>query len=198
LLLLLRQDAAQTGPPVAWRAGGGKPEGWRARCAPVRCAHMDVRSANPAARSRTRRAGCPESAPPGVCFFGYFLCTSKESDPLARRASGSFALPKAGSTWIPAFAGMTPGKSQNHPHPLPLKGRAKATARSSSAAPFVLLHVNRDLLRHDRRVELHVRGVGEIELQGVVAGFEVDRVLGLALAVMLVRRIVGNRRVEGR
>ena len=77
-----------------WRGEGAKerPEGWRAGCAPVRCAHRDVRSANPVARSRTRRAGCPESAPPGVCFFGYFLCTSKESDPLARRASGSLAL----------------------------------------------------------------------------------------------------------
>jgi hypothetical protein len=84
-----------------------KPEGARAGCARVRCAHMDVRSANPAARSRTRRAGCPESAPPGVCFFGYFLCTSKESNPLARRASGSIALQDARSTWIPACAGMT-------------------------------------------------------------------------------------------
>ena len=36
--------------------------------------------------------GCPETATPGVCFFGYFLCTSKESGPLARRASGSSAL----------------------------------------------------------------------------------------------------------
>src|SRR6188768_847492 len=69
-----------------------KPEGWRAGCAPVRCMHMDVHSANPGERSRSRRAGCPETAPPGVCFFGYFLCTSKESDPLARRASGSLAL----------------------------------------------------------------------------------------------------------
>ena len=28
------------------------------------------------ARSRTRRAGCPEGAPSGVCFFGYFRCAS--------------------------------------------------------------------------------------------------------------------------
>ena len=77
-----------------WRGEGAqeKPEGWRAGCAPVRCMHMDVHSANPVAHSRTRRAGCPESAPPGVCFFGYFLCTSKESNPLAQRASGSSAL----------------------------------------------------------------------------------------------------------
>jgi len=77
-----------------WRGEGAeeKPEGWRARCAPVRCMYMDVHSANPGAASRSRRAGCPETAPPGVCFFGYFLCTSKESNPLARRASGSLAL----------------------------------------------------------------------------------------------------------
>ena len=93
-LLLLRQDAAQTGPLWRGERAEEKPAGWRAGCAPVRCMHMDVHSANPVARSRSRRAGCPETAPPGVCFFGYFLCTSKESDPLARRASGSLALRK--------------------------------------------------------------------------------------------------------
>jgi len=47
LPLLLRQDAAQTGPPVARRACGGRsPQGWRAGCAPVCCQHMDVLSAN--------------------------------------------------------------------------------------------------------------------------------------------------------
>ena len=69
-----------------------QPEGARAGCARVRCMYMDVHSANPGAHLRTRRAGCPEGAPPGVCFFGDFLCTSKESYPLTRRASGSTAL----------------------------------------------------------------------------------------------------------
>src|SRR6185503_14787011 len=46
-----------------------KPEGARAGSARGRCAHTDVRSAPPGTRARTRRAGCPESAPPGVCFF---------------------------------------------------------------------------------------------------------------------------------
>ena len=91
-----------------WRGEGAqeKPEGWRAGCAPVRCAHMDVRSTDPGAASRSRRAGCPKTASPGVCFFGYFLCTSKESDPLA---AGEWKLctSKARSTWIPACAGMT-------------------------------------------------------------------------------------------
>src|SRR4029079_5252690 len=35
--------------------------------------------------------GCPETATPGVCFFGY-----KESGPLARRASGRSALAENG------------------------------------------------------------------------------------------------------
>ena len=104
LLRLLRQEAAELGPHEARRMRGG-----RARCAPVRCMYTDVHSANPGAQSRTRRAGCPEGAPPGVCFFAYFLCTSKESKPLARRASGSSALrsKKEQRRWIPAWAGMT-------------------------------------------------------------------------------------------
>src|SRR6478735_1808853 len=53
--------------------------------------YMDVHPANPGAPSRSRKAGCLETAPPGVCFFGYLLCTSKEGNPLARRASGSSA-----------------------------------------------------------------------------------------------------------
>ena len=68
------------------------PEGACAGCARVRCVHTDVHSANPVACSRTRRAGCPEGAPSGVCFFGCFLCTSKESNPLGHRPSGSSAL----------------------------------------------------------------------------------------------------------
>ena len=72
-----------------------KPEGARARCARVRCAHMDVRSANPVARSRTWRAGCPEGALLGVCFFRLpFFAQAKKGDSLARRASESFALQK--------------------------------------------------------------------------------------------------------
>ena len=44
-------------------------EGGRARCAPVRCMHTDVHSANPAAASRTRSTGmCGERAT-GVCFL---------------------------------------------------------------------------------------------------------------------------------
>jgi hypothetical protein len=110
-----------------------KPEGARARCARGRCAHMDVRSATPGTRSRTWRAGCPEGALLGVCFFRLpFFAQAlrrrsganseagreaaegrmpgvKKGDSLARRASESFAL--QGTTiarsWIPAFAGMT-------------------------------------------------------------------------------------------
>ena len=105
----------------------GKPEGWRARCAPVRCMHMDVHSANPGTRSRTRRAGCPESALLGVCFFRLpFFAQAKKGDSLARRASESFALQRARS-WIPAFAGMT---SNNKP----LNARESARRRSQATA----------------------------------------------------------------
>ncbi len=48
-----------------------KSAGGRTRCAPVRRMYTDVHPAIPVARSRTRRAGCLESASPGVCFFGY-------------------------------------------------------------------------------------------------------------------------------
>src|SRR6478609_7546635 len=73
-----------------------KPEGSRAGSARGRCAHMDVRSATPGSRSRTRRAGCPESALLGVCFFRLpFFAQAKKGDSLARRASESPALQEA-------------------------------------------------------------------------------------------------------
>jgi len=66
------QERAAVGAPVVRRGCGGKLEEWRARCAPVRCMYMDVHSTNPVAPSRTRRAGCPESAPPGCVSIGDF------------------------------------------------------------------------------------------------------------------------------
>jgi len=42
--------------------------------------------------ARTLRAGARRAQCSGVCFFDDFLCTSEESYPLARRASGSLAL----------------------------------------------------------------------------------------------------------
>src|SRR6185369_17046704 len=105
--VLLRQDPAEMGPLWRGERVEEKPEGWRAGCAPVRCMHTDVHSANPGARSRTWRAGCPEGALRGVCFFRLpFFAQAKKGDSLARRASESFALQRARS-WIPAFAGMT-------------------------------------------------------------------------------------------
>jgi hypothetical protein len=99
-----------------WRGEGAKEKsaGGRTRCAPVRCMYTDVHPANPVAPSRSRKAGCLETATPGVCSLVTFLCTrtapqerreqrswrqrregqdarSQESNPLARRASGSFA-----------------------------------------------------------------------------------------------------------
>jgi hypothetical protein len=58
--------------------------------------------------------------------------------------------------------------------------------------------VNRDLLRHDRRIELPMRRIAEIELQRMRPRLEMDRVLGLRLAVVLVRRVVRNRSIVRR
>ena len=62
-----------------------RPSGWRAGSAPVRertwmC--VERTPLRPCGLARFFRA----SAASGVCFFGYFLCTSKESDPRAGRA----------------------------------------------------------------------------------------------------------------
>src|SRR5690606_30860586 len=80
---LCGQDSRSTGP----LSGGGRaedqPEGTRARCARVFRQYMDVLSKNPGARTRTRRAGCPEGARPGWPFswlllFGHSKRRSEE------------------------------------------------------------------------------------------------------------------------
>ncbi len=111
--LLLQQGAAQTGPLWRGERVEEKPEGASAGSARGRCGHTDVRSATPGTRSRTRRAGCPEGAQRGVCFFRLpFFAQAKKGDSLARRASESFAPQKIGArSWIPAFAGMTSGRA---------------------------------------------------------------------------------------
>ena len=54
-----------------WRGEGAKerPEGWRARCAPVRCMHMDVHSANPRRPLAKSEGRMPGDRATGVCFF---------------------------------------------------------------------------------------------------------------------------------
>ncbi|MDR3386692.1 MAG: hypothetical protein P4L92_06520 [Rudaea sp.] len=59
------QERAASGVLALRRTHAGKAEGWRVRCAPVRCTYRYVRSTNPGVRPRTRRAGCQESAAPG-------------------------------------------------------------------------------------------------------------------------------------
>ena len=169
LPLLLRQDAAATGPPVARRACAGRsPKGGAhdARQFAVSTWMCCQRTAG--ARSRTWRAGCPEGATPGVCFFGYFLCTSKESGPLAagewklctsKRQAESKELDSSlrwnderkGSTRIPACAGMTSetnariarGLRDGHPHPTLSRQREmeKISQHSdeASAAPVCVI-----------------------------------------------------------
>jgi len=91
LLWLLRQDAAQTGPPEARRGCVGnvrrRPRTMRGRSLYVHgrtfseprstLAHLEGRS--------------PEGAPPGGCFFGYLSLHKQRKEPARRRASGSSA-----------------------------------------------------------------------------------------------------------
>jgi len=93
LNLLLRQDAAQNGAPCgAASVRRKKPEGWRARCAPVRCRHTDVPSADrrsTLAKSeamdgrRPRHRGC-------VSLVTFFAQAKKVTR--SPQASGSSAL----------------------------------------------------------------------------------------------------------
>ena len=82
LFSLLRQDAAQPGPVRRGECAQERPAGARAGCARfVECTGMYIRRTPERIRApagqdarRARRPGC--------AFFGYFLCTSKESSPL--------------------------------------------------------------------------------------------------------------------
>jgi len=107
--LLLRQDAAQPGPRKARRRRAGKsPQGTAHDARSFAAVHGRTvseppeRLCAPAGQATAwmpeveqRRSSCRMPggrAFPGCAFFGYFLCTSKESDPLGRRPSGSLAL----------------------------------------------------------------------------------------------------------
>ena len=90
--LLLRAGRARSALPGSpWPCGGsgrkgpqGAREGSRAfRC----CTGCAISGTRP--MTRTVRAGARTAQGAGVCFFAYFLCTSKESRPLGRRTSGS-------------------------------------------------------------------------------------------------------------
>src|SRR5450755_612270 len=84
LALALGRTMRANGAPVVRRGCEGKAAGWRAGSAPVRCMFMDEHSANTVAPSRTRRAGGPESAPPGSPFFCLlFFGEAKKSESLA-------------------------------------------------------------------------------------------------------------------
>jgi hypothetical protein len=66
-----------TGPRLGAASGPGKPAGRRTwMCAVFGAAGSGFRKFPACLRTRSAAKG----APPGVCFFGYFLCTSKESD----------------------------------------------------------------------------------------------------------------------
>ena len=111
-LSLLRQAAAQTGPRKARRRRVGKcPQGTAQDARSFAAVHGRTVSEPPERLCAPAGQEPGGRAFPGCAFFGYFLCTSKESNPLGRRPSGSLALrhqqESARLRWIPAFAGMT-------------------------------------------------------------------------------------------
>jgi len=92
-LLLLRQDAAQPGPRKARRRRAGKsPQGTAHDARSFAAVHGRTVSEPPERLCAPAGQEPGGRAFPGCAFFGYFLCTSKESDPLGRRPSGSLAL----------------------------------------------------------------------------------------------------------
>ena len=87
------ERAALPGAPMARRAGGGKPAGWPAWTPASFSPAQDVLSKNPVARSRTRRAGCPEGVPSGWPLFGLlFSGHSEKSDSPSEGGRKLFAL----------------------------------------------------------------------------------------------------------
>jgi hypothetical protein len=83
---LSAQDARQRGPCAAAKVRRKRPEGWATGRGPVRCRRRRRRQRTPGAPSRSRRAGCPETAVPGWPFFWLlFFGHAKKSDPLAWR-----------------------------------------------------------------------------------------------------------------
>jgi len=76
--------------------------------------------------------------------------------------------------------------------------RSEAPPPHARAPTLTSLHSHRNLLRHNRRIELPMRRIAVVQLQRVRARLQMNRILRLRLAVMLVRGIVWNRRIERR
>jgi hypothetical protein len=94
-----------------WRGEPAKEKPAGARTMRARSLHAHGRAFS---EPRSRLANPQGRMPGGCATLGYVSLVTffaqAESNPLARRASGSFALgygQKTKSKWIPAFAGMT-------------------------------------------------------------------------------------------
>ena len=74
---LSAQDARPWGPCAAAKVRREKPEGWATGRGPVRCRRRRRRQRTPGAPSRSRRAGCPETAVPGWPFFWLLFLTPR-------------------------------------------------------------------------------------------------------------------------
>ena len=81
---LLRTMRSNRGPYAAAKWWRNCPQGGSHGCEPVGCQSRDGLSANPGTASRSRRAGCPETAASGWPFSWLLLFGhSKRSDSLA-------------------------------------------------------------------------------------------------------------------
>src|SRR3954466_7272283 len=65
--------------------------------------------------------------------------------------------------------------------------------RDALLAPFRSTDVDRDLLRHQRRLEVEVHAVAQHELQRLLSGGQFDPNLGLARAVVEVLPVLWDR-----
>ena len=92
-LLLLRQDAAQTGPVWRGECAEEKPAGWRAGCAPVRCQHTDVLSAN----LRSALANPQGRMPGGRAIRGVLSLVTFFAQALRRRSGANSAAGPEGA-----------------------------------------------------------------------------------------------------
>jgi hypothetical protein len=95
LLLLERAGSAPSGPLCRGEGAQERPEGWATGRGPVCCQRRMRCQQAPGAPSRSRRAGCPETAAPGWPFFWLLFLTPRILRYALRAGSAVRAAPAA-------------------------------------------------------------------------------------------------------